>query len=240
VATAEEYLGAKKLRVLLLRPRADLPAVAADPHLAHKAATRALERARSGHVPYDFAMDYTDPSRLFCSEVASSVYREQGVTLWTGLSTITAPGLRRWLAGFGVRHFETQEPSDLEYDPQLVVVAEWRDPDWLFRDHVDNAVIDAMLLGAERGQDLTYPWYALPPARLVKGYSWLRERLGKTGPVPQGMAPSAALKNRAFSERQRALAARVHAQAERFRRERGYPPPYWVLVDMARKAAAGS
>jgi len=59
--------------------------------------------------------------------VASSVYGELGVRLWTGLSTISAAGLRRWLSAFGVRHFETQEPSDLEYDPQLVVVAEGRD-----------------------------------------------------------------------------------------------------------------
>jgi hypothetical protein len=236
VATAEKYLGDKKLRILVLRPRADLPALVADPMLPHRAATRALERARSGHVPYDFEMDYTDPSRLFCSEVASSVYRQLGVTLWTGLSTITAPGLRRWLAGFGVRHFETQEPSDLEYDPQLVVVAEWRDHAWLFRDHVDNAVIDAMLEGAEQGAALRYPWYTLPPARIAKGYSWLLERLGRTGPVPEGMPASAALRNRAFSIVQRELAARVSAAADSFTRERGYPPPYWELVRIAREA----
>src|SRR3989442_10137944 len=97
-------------------------------------------------------MDYTDPSRLFCSEVASSVYGELGVTLWTGLSTISAPGLRRWLSAFGVRHFETQEPSDLEYDPQLVVVAEWRDPGALMPAHIHNATIDPTLEGAEAGE----------------------------------------------------------------------------------------
>jgi len=238
VATAEKYLGDKKLRVMVLRPRADLPALAADPLLPHRAATRALERARSGHVPYDFAMDYADPSRLFCSEVASSVYRELGVTLWTGLSTITGAGLRRWLAGFGVRHFETQEPSDLEYDPQLVVVAEWRDPAWLFRDHIDNAVIDAMLEGAERGDALTYPWYALPLARVAKGYSRVVERFGGVGPVPEGMPAAAALRNRAFSGTQRELAELVAAAADGFARERGYPPPYWVLVELARAVYA--
>jgi hypothetical protein len=119
--------------------------------LPHRAASLALERARAGHIPYDFEMDYSDPSHLFCSEVASWVYRELGVTLWMGISTISKPGLRRWLASFGVRHFETQEPSDLEYDPQLAVVAEWRDAASLFDDHIDNAVIDAMLEGADRG-----------------------------------------------------------------------------------------
>ena len=102
-------------------------------------------------------MDYTDPGKLFCSEVASSVYRELGVILWTRSSTISSPGLRRWLAGFGVTHFETQEPSDLEYDPQLVVVAEWRDPKALRDDHIDNAVIDVMLEGPRRVTRWTIP-----------------------------------------------------------------------------------
>jgi len=137
-----------------------------------------------------------------------------------------------------VRHFETQEPSDLEYDPQLVVVAEWRDPAWLFRDHIDNAVIDAMLEGAGRGDALTYPWYALPLARLAKGYSRVVERFGGAGPVPEGMPAAAALRNRAFSGSQRQLAELVAAAADGFVLERGYPPPYWVLVEMARAVYA--
>ncbi|MDX1739809.1 MAG: YiiX/YebB-like N1pC/P60 family cysteine hydrolase, partial [Rhodothermales bacterium] len=115
VATAEQYLRDKKLRIMVLRPRADLPALVEDPMLPHRAATLALERALAGHIAYDFQMDYRDPSKLFCSEVASAAYREVGITLWMGRSTITSEGLRRWLAAFGVEHFETQEPSDLEY-----------------------------------------------------------------------------------------------------------------------------
>jgi hypothetical protein len=234
VSTAEQYLGDKKLRIMVLRLRADLPQLRRDPMLPHRAASLALARARAGHVPYDFDMDYTDASKLFCSEVASSVYRELGVTLWTGLSTISAPGLRRWLASFGVRHFETQEPSDLEYDPQLVVVAEWRDPATLLKDHVDNAVIDAMLEGAEAGDGLPYAWYKLPLARLAKAYSWLAGRFGAVGPVPAGMSARAALRNGAFSDRQRRIAARVAAAVAQQTGAQGYPPPYWTLLDLAR------
>lgn len=237
VATAEEYLGDKKLRLMVLRPRADLPQLTRDPMLPHRAASLALERARAGHIPYDFEMDYTDPSHVFCSEVASWVYRELGVNLWMGISTISKPGLRRWLASFGVRHFETQEPSDLEYDPQLVVVAEWRDAASLFKDHIDNAVIDAMLEGAERGDRLGFPWYALPAARVGKALSWVLERFGRTGPVPEGMSAAAALRNKSFSDRERRLALRVSEHAARRSREQGYPPPYWVLLDLAREAA---
>ena len=169
ITTAEGYLADKKLRLMVLRPRADLPALVADPMLPHRAAGKILARARAEHIPYDFAMDYGDPSGLFCSEVASTVYKDEGVTLWMGLSTISRLGIRTWLAELGVKHFETQEPSDLEYDPQLVVVAEWRDPVDLKQDHLDNAVLDAMLEGADQGVELTYPWYKLPARAAGQG-----------------------------------------------------------------------
>ena len=235
IASAEEYLADKKLRVMVLRPRADLPQLQADPMLPHRAATLALERAQAGHTPYDFTMDYTDPSKLFCSEVASSAYHDVGVTLWMGLSTITRPGIRHWLSQLGVRHFETQEPSDLEYDPQLVVVAEWRDPSTLWQDHVDNAVLDAMLEDADSGTGLAYPWYRLPLARLAKAYSTTRVMMGGHGPVPEGMSAASALRHEAFVTRQRGLAARVQATAAALEAKQGYRPFYWALVDLARQ-----
>lgn len=236
VATAEEYLADKKLRVMVLRPRAGLPALQADPMLPHRAASLALARARAGHTPYDFTMDYSDPSKLFCSEVASSVYHDEGVTLWMGLSTITRPGIRRWLSQFGVQHFQTQEPSDLEYDPQLVVVAEWRDPAALRQDHLDNAVLDAMLDGADQGVDLDGAWYRLPAVRLAKAYSWVRVALGGHGPVPEGMSASSALSHEVFVARQRQLAAAVQQAAAQMEAAQGYPPFYWSLVELAQRA----
>src|SRR6266487_3883164 len=170
VSPIEKYLTDTKLRILALRLRADLPQLAADPLLLHKAASLAVSNALARHIPYDFTMDYHDPTRLFCSEVASAAYQPFGVTLWMGLSHLSTPGVTSWLAALGARYFETQEPSDLEYDPQLRVVAEWRDPDTLFQDHADNAVIDTQLEAAEAGQPLDYPWPMLPFARLAKGY----------------------------------------------------------------------
>ena len=237
VATADKYLADKKLRVMLLRPRPDLPELQRDPMLPHRAAASMLQRARTEHIPYDFTMDYADASRLFCSEVASAAYREHGITLWTGISTISAPGLRRWLASFGVRQFETQEPSDLEYDPQLAVVAEWRAAPSLFDDHVDNAVTDAMLEGADRGDALEYDWYALPMARLLKGYSGVRQWFGGVGPIPEGMSPAAALRNRSYNSRHAKLKAALRVDVERWTTEKGYRPPYWALVSLAREAA---
>lgn len=240
VATADEYLRDKKLRIMVLRLRPDLPALARDPLIAHRAAEAALDEARRRHIPYDFAMDFDDPSAQFCSEVASSAYRDRGIRLWEGVSAMSSPGLRAWLSAFGVRNFETQAPADLEYDPKLVVVAEWRDPDALWQDHLDNAVIDAMLEGAERGDRIHVPWAMLPLARLTKAYSWLLNQLGRQGPVPEGMSATTALRARALAERHGAIRARLIASAERYRASRGYRAPYWELVRLARVAARAS
>jgi hypothetical protein len=235
VSTLEEYLDDVKLRVMVLRLRADLPALHADPLLPHRAAERAVAGARARHIPYDFAMDHRDTAEFFCSEVVSAAYRAEGVVLWRGLSSISNPGNAAWLAAFGVRHFETQEPSDLEYDPQLRVVAEWRNPQVLFMDHVDNAVIDAMLEGAEAGDRPSYPWYELPAARVAKAWSWLLNRFGLVGPVPEGMPAGAALKNRSLSARHARIRDGVLRRAEAFRDGSGYLPPFWELLAMARR-----
>ncbi len=238
VATVDEYLADKKLRIMLLRPRQEVVGRMESPDGPHIAASRARTRAFNAHVPYDFEMNYTDPAKLFCSEVASSVYREQGVELWTGISTISAPGLRDWLGGFGVTHFETQEPSDLEYDPQLVVVAEWRDPETLYRDHVHNAVVDAMLEGADAGDRLRYNPASLPVARVAKAYSVVLNGLGRVGPIPEGMSPGAALRSRSYTRRHDELVEKVMTDARRFEEANGYRPPYWELVAMARSAVS--
>ena len=235
IATPERYFADKKLRILVLRLPPEHPALAADPSLPHLAASAALDRARAEHIPYDFAMDFLDDEKQFCSEVASAAYRDQDVVLWDTLSTFSSPGLAAWMTGFGVRNLETQAPSDLEYDPQLQVVAEWHDPETLFRDHVDNAVIDAMIERAEQGARLEHAWYLLPAARLAKAYSVGLNLVGKEGPVPEGMTATIALRATWLENRHREAAERVIAAAEEFEASKGYRPPYWELVRMARE-----
>jgi hypothetical protein len=158
--------------------------------------------------------------------------------LWTGISRISSPGLRRWLSAFGVKSFETQEPSDLEYDQQLTVVAEWRDQGTLKKDHYDNAVTEVMLEGAEQGDELAYQWYLLPLSRIAKAYSAVLNLLGKAGPVPEGMSATAALRNIWYSDKHEAITAQLAKKAERFRQDREYEPPYWEQVKLARNAKA--
>lgn len=234
VASLEEYLADVKLRVMVLRPRSDLPQLTADPLLPQRVAEAALERARTAPAPYDFALDDRDDERVFCSEVVSAAYKQAGVSLWSARSTISSAGVAGWLAAFGVRHFDTIEPSDLEYDPQLRVVAEWRNPEVLLKDHVDNAVIDAMLERANNGAELDYDRLLLPFARVAKAYSVWRNRAGRLGPIPAGMSATAALRNRWLSETHRKAVDQILMHVAEHERERGFRPPYWQLVTLAR------
>ena len=237
VSPIATYLRDTKLRIMVLRLRADLPVVAADPLLPHRAAEQARREAMRRHIPYDFAMDCRDPSRQFCSEVAFAAYRSVGIRLWMGVSHLSARGVISWLWALGVRHFETQEPSDLEYDPQLVVVAEWRDPETLFKDHVDNAVTDVMLEAAERGEPLDYNAWLLPLSELLKAYSVAMNAGGGVGPIPEGMSAMTALRVQKLTANHAAIKARLLEGVKRFEAERGYTPPYWALVSIAREAA---
>jgi hypothetical protein len=233
----EKYLDDTKLHIMVLRLRMDLPQLVADPSLPHKAASLAMSNTLARHIPYDFAMNHNDHSKMFCSEVASSAYAPFGIKLWTALSHLSTYGVTSWLGMLGVRHFVTQEPSDLEYDPQLSVVAEWRDPQTLFNDHVDNAVLDVMLEGAERGEELEYNLWMLPFARVAKGWSVLLNHFEKVGPVPEGMSATTALRVKGLTARHAAMKARLLEKAEEFETEKGYVPPYWELVRMGRETS---
>ncbi len=234
IASVNEYLADQKLRILVLRPRPELEAMVKNPLLPHKAARASLERAKREHIAYDFAMDSKNTDDLFCSEVASSVYRDRGIKLWKEPSNMSSEGLVRWLSAFGVKHFQTEAPSDLEYDHKLKLVAEWRDHETLQKDHVDNAVVDAMLELAESGKTLEYNHWMLPIARVLKLYSAVLNLFGGIGPIPEGMNATAALKNKWYSNWHDETVQKTLAGVEKFKAENGYFPPYWKLVETAR------
>lgn len=236
ISTAEGYLHDTKLRIMVLRVRSDLPALQADPMLPHKAAMYIYQKTLAEHIPYDFEMDTQDGSKQFCSEVVSQSFRQWGVQLWSAVSNISGSGVKNWLSAFGVRNFKTQQPSDLEYDPKLRVVVEWRDYETLAKDRIDNAIVDVMLEDAAAGKLLKYDVYLLPIARVVKGYSLILNFFGGIGPVPEGMSASTALRNKWFSKSHKRVKENMLPLVQQFEQDKGYSPPYWELVRLARKA----
>jgi hypothetical protein len=117
-----------------------------------------------------------------------------------------------------------------------VVVADWRDPETLRKDHMDNAVTEVMLEGAEKGDELTYPWYLLPVARVMKGYSVVLNLFGRVGPVPEGMSATGGIRTTYYMKKHDAVIERLEIKTREFKMKNGYEPPYWEMVNLARAA----
>tara|TARA_R110000868_G_scaffold306734_1_gene568006 strand:+ start:36780 stop:38246 length:1467 start_codon:yes stop_codon:yes gene_type:complete len=237
IASAQEYVGDGKLRFMVLRPRADLPEIIENPMLPHIAAKEVFDEVQQRHIPYDFKMNFFDSEAMFCSEVGSYAYKNNGIKLWQSESTISSYGVVTLLNTFGVENFVTQMPSDLEYDPQLSVVAEWRNTEALYEDHLYNAVIDAMLECADNRKEIAYNHFLLPVIRILKGYSVVKNQFGGVGPIPEGMSSTQALKSDAFISRHEELKLKTRLSTEEFESQNGYVPPYWEMVKLARKKA---
>ena len=231
VSTLEEYINDKKLRIMVLRIRNDLLELKNDQMLPHKAAKIMKDRADKEHIAYDFEMDYNNDDKLFCSEVVSSAYGKFNINLWERESTISSQGTADLLKEFGVRYFRTQEPSDIEFDTQLKVIAEWRDLETLYQDHVDNAAVDAKLEWFEYGNSIPSNYLILPIYRIVKLYSTILNLFNLVGPIPEGMSAEAALKHESYSTLHLDVKTHILKKAEVFKVEKDYRPPYWRLVE---------
>jgi len=135
----------------------------------------------------------------------------------------------------GVTHFTTLAPSDLEYDPQLIPVVEWRDRETLKDDRLDNAIMDSLLERADHGLRLRYLAYKLPLAGMVKLLSHVQTIAGLQPTIPNGMAIAAALRISALvDEIYPTLRSGLADRARAFLIANGYEPPYWTLLNMAR------
>lgn len=237
LTSAEEYMSDGKQRFMVLRPRADLPELVQNPMLPHEAAKDIVKEVNSRHIPYDFKMDFYDSEKMFCSEVGSYAYKKKGIKLWESESTISSDGVVVLLNTFGVQNFVTQMPSDLEYDPKLSVVAEWRETEALYNDHLYNAVIDAMFDCAEMDIEIETNYLMLPIVRIVKAYSVFKNWMDSEGPIPEGMNATQALKSDAFIQRHEQLKQLTDSRIKTFYKEEGYLPPYWEMFRIAEEKA---
>ena len=235
--SAAEFLKEKRHRLLLLRLRPGNPLLQQDPLAPHRAAGYMLDRIKAGHISYDFSMDWNDDSKMFCSEVAYHAYRTTGIDLWADKQKLEAPGLVRWLGDMGMKNFTTIMPSDIEYDPRLAPVAEWRNLETLRYDRLDNVTLDVLLEAAERGDRLGYAPLATLTGGVVKLWSGLKSVMGLNPDIPAGMSVGTALRVRSLIKDVHPELRTAIANADtKYRAEHGYPAPYWTLSALARQA----
>lgn len=108
-------------------------------------------------IQYDFAMDYKDNSRLFCTEVISSGFKHvmkdaDYLPMYKSkFSEGTIPFLKRIgipATKENISTLDTFAPGDLQFDPRFELVAEWRNPlkmkDNRYKDFILTKIFERM------------------------------------------------------------------------------------------------
>jgi len=133
-------------------------------------------------IPYDYRMDTPDHSELYCAELVSFAYertsggRARLPVYPTSLRTLQG---HPFLKNMGIRGPTTFAPSDVELDPQLRLVAEWRDLRYTAETRIKDAILSSVLdWMADRNYQLTYRgllqgildiyWTSLRPLGVLK------------------------------------------------------------------------
>lgn len=234
VSDTTAYLADKKQRICVLRLNNK---VVQNRNISHAVATLLMQMSRSQKTPYDFEMNTGDSSKMFCSEVASYGYKKMGIKLWNLPSSISNRGAVSWLNAFGVTNFVTQMPSDLEYDLNTDLIAEWYDRELLLNDHLYNAAMDGLYSRAALGKEPGYNLLQLPLARILKGWCMIKNAMGQPGPIPEGMSATVALKNLWLTEQHQQLLNELKTEVTYYQQQHHHLPPYWQMVKMAGKIA---
>ena len=233
-----DFLAEKNYDALLLRVAPDHSALEKNPLAAARAADYALSVVEKNPL-YDTRLDWRDDSRLYGEELLLAAFKREGIELWPFRGVPGSPGLAAWLHSLGVRNLSLLVPSDLEYEPGLALVAEWRNIEQIRQERIKNALYDALTAGAGMGDRLGYPMDEAPLALLVKGWSVVQFYRGKESKIPDGMGALDALRYRAFTGRVYPhFEKNLRGAAVWLNKKQGFEPTFWQLAGLAKKTIA--
>lgn len=173
VVPLEDYLSDGKVRSALYR--------LSDSRLAANAAKFMFEVANmatsdGGNIPYDFSLDNKRHNTLFCSEVVTYGYEAASygrLKLPTFPSRVDATNAK-FLADLGVTVTETFLPSDVEIEPKLEFISEWRDYARMNETRMKDAVLTKIYDWMNR---LDYRFHGNVKSFIAKNFVWTARRI---------------------------------------------------------------
>ncbi len=208
-----------------------------DADLAHRAAETIFRQVRRSrwffrqHIPYDFSMELDDTGRLFCSKLIRLAYAEasDGGFVMPAFPTRFHQASRDFLDRIGVTAVETFAPGDMELEPRLEAIAEWRDFDRTSNLRLQDFVMAKLFEWMERQG---YTFHETPWIRFVSSMG--RATAYLPGPIKSFIASVAPKVPLSMKRETIAALTMLHYTAEPlFRelqklenesvRERGYP-----------------
>jgi hypothetical protein len=157
IVPLDQWLSHGPARLLVFRHQ--------DARLAEQAARDlhdwiAATRESGRTIPYDYRMDTQDRSEFFCAELVGFAYERTSAGRLRLPAYPTSLQVLRghpFLDNMGIRGRTTFAPADVELEPQLRLVAEWRNLRHSAETRIKDAILTSLLdWMATRGYQLTY------------------------------------------------------------------------------------
>jgi hypothetical protein len=124
--TMIDALKNENARILVLRPK--------DGKLADKAANYMAARvtdamARGTYIPYDYALDFSDNTKLSCEEVAYDAFKTKsdGKFIIPQYSSQVSFKNTNFLDRIGIKAGKMMTPADMEIDSRFEIALDWTD-----------------------------------------------------------------------------------------------------------------
>ncbi|MGP0106681.1 YiiX/YebB-like N1pC/P60 family cysteine hydrolase [Rhodoblastus sp.] len=154
VTPLDDYLKqTNEWRVIVLRAR-DLTLAARAGAAAYARAQRAIDAGQP--IPYNYSLDVSDNSRLFCAQVARVAFETASGGRWAPPQFRSSlKQFRRTVLGraLGVSVADTFAPSDLQFDRRFAIVAEFRNPALISAARHGNVAMSRLLAWLRQGYD---------------------------------------------------------------------------------------
>lgn len=206
-----------------------------DSKLARQAGRNIYDKValRKKNIRYDFAMDDSDYSSLFCSEVIRYAYdlASKGQVLVPKYrSTVSKFKNTEYPRSLGVTKSTLFAPYDIEVDPRFDFVAEYRFFPLLRQVRMQDAVLQSV-----------YSWmiekdytFESAPAHTIKAYfaKFVRQFGIAADTLPPYMPMDSLKTNVQFAAVAAALEKNIYAKEDQFYKENGHLPSFQDMLAM--------
>lgn len=231
VTPLEKWRQQMDARVVLYRQPDEALGKAAARKIFDKA--QSALHSKSGAIRYDFAMDDSDFSTIFCSEVISYAYHmaSQGQFVVPKYrSTVSKFKNTEYPRSLGVTKDSLFAPYDIEVDPRFDLVAEYRHYPLLRQVRMQDAVLQSMYSWMIE-KEYSFHWAA---PHSVKGYfaKFVRQFGIAADSLPKYMPMDSIITNIQFEAVAKVLEKNIYQKEGEFYKKNGYLPSFQDMMGM--------
>ncbi|MCB0504753.1 MAG: hypothetical protein KDC58_04540 [Cyclobacteriaceae bacterium] len=212
---------------MILRVRPDLSQIIETPELPVLVASRLYKMANEGRIKYDYQLDLDTRDYLYDWEMLNGVFKKYDFSLGTEKKLSNTHTIR-----VGSDKL-INEPFELEYDPQLMVVGEWYNTQTLYDKRVLTAATSSVILSSPKMRFVNP--ILLPIYRIKKGLSMIMNQFGYKGLIAQGVSAQTQMALDALHQEQKKVVEELSEELHKYESEQKHRATYLKMLQSAKE-----